>query len=195
MIILFLAQYLGFGMGGQSGGRRAATQADMAHQTAGTDAEEDDLEKDALLAKCEARDLIEFGMIPEFVGRFPVLVPFHSLTAAMLVKILTEPKNALVPQFQMLFGMDKASLLVDVVSVCTSIPPHLLSFSSFHSSPLFHPLCCHHCFSPSLLSLPLFSVQDRARNARLDTQTQQKLKTAGHNMVSTQVKPQVYTEN
>lgn len=43
----------------------------------------------------------------EFVGRFPVIVPFHSLTAAMLVKILTEPKNALVPQFQMLFGMDK----------------------------------------------------------------------------------------
>ncbi|XP_076050282.1 ATP-dependent clpX-like chaperone, mitochondrial isoform X2 [Oratosquilla oratoria] len=105
-------KYLGFGMGGQSGGRRAATQADMAHQTAGTDAEEDNLEKDALLAKCEARDLIEFGMIPEFVGRFPVLVPFHSLTATMLVKILTEPKNALVPQFQMLFGMDKVELTI-----------------------------------------------------------------------------------
>lgn len=43
----------------------------------------------------------------EFVGRFPVLVPFHSLTRAMLVRILTEPKNALIPQFQMLFGMDK----------------------------------------------------------------------------------------
>jgi len=54
--------------------------------------------------------LIEFGMIPEFVGRFPALVPFHSLTEDMLVKILTEPKNALVPQYQMLFGMDKVEL-------------------------------------------------------------------------------------
>nr|XP_027225801.1 ATP-dependent Clp protease ATP-binding subunit clpX-like, mitochondrial [Penaeus vannamei] len=103
-------KYLGFGIGGQSVGRRAASQADVAHQTASTDAEEDNQEKDALLSKVEARDLIEFGMIPEFVGRFPVIVPFHSLTAAMLVRILTEPKNALVPQFQMLFGMDKVEL-------------------------------------------------------------------------------------
>ena len=59
------------------------------------------------LATVEAQDLIEFGMIPEFVGRFPALVPFHSLTEDMLVRILTEPKNALVPQYQMLLGMDK----------------------------------------------------------------------------------------
>lgn len=48
--------------------------------------------------------------VKEFVGRFPILVPFHSLSTAMLVRILTEPKNALVPQFQMLFGMDKVDL-------------------------------------------------------------------------------------
>ena len=60
-----------------------------------------------LLLKVEATDLIEFGMIPEFVGRFPTLVPFHSLDEDMLVRILTEPRNALVPQYQMLFGMDK----------------------------------------------------------------------------------------
>jgi len=57
----------------------------------------------------EATDLIEFGMIPEFVGRFPTLVPFHSLNEEMLVRILTEPRNALVPQYQMLFGMDKVT--------------------------------------------------------------------------------------
>jgi ATP-dependent Clp protease ATP-binding subunit ClpX len=57
----------------------------------------------------EATDLIEFGMIPEFVGRFPTLVPFHSLNEDMLVRILTEPRNALVPQYQMLFGMDKVT--------------------------------------------------------------------------------------
>ncbi len=55
----------------------------------------------------EARDLIEFGMIPEFVGRFPVIVPFSSLTEIMLVRILTEPRNALIPQYQSLFSMDK----------------------------------------------------------------------------------------
>lgn len=49
-------------------------------------------------------------MIPEFVGRFPVVVPFHSLTEHMLMLILTEPKNALVPQYQMLFDMDKVEL-------------------------------------------------------------------------------------
>jgi hypothetical protein len=54
----------------------------------------------------EPRDLIEFGMIPEFVGRFPVLIPFHSLTEAMLAQILVEPKNALVPQYKTLFSLD-----------------------------------------------------------------------------------------
>ena len=57
-------QYLGFGIGGTSSGRRAVSQADQAHQTAVTDVEEDIQEKDALLAKVEARDMIEFGMIP-----------------------------------------------------------------------------------------------------------------------------------
>lgn len=71
------------------------------------EAADDESEKDAFLRAVEARDLIEFGMIPEFVGRFPVIVPFHSLSQDMLVRILTEPRNALVPQYQMLFGMDK----------------------------------------------------------------------------------------
>lgn len=72
---------------------------------------EDEHERDTLLRAVEARDLIDFGMIPEFVGRFPVIVPFHSLSKDMLVRILTEPRNALVPQYQMLFGMDKVCSL------------------------------------------------------------------------------------
>jgi len=60
----------------------------------------------ATFVQVEARDLIEFGMIPEFVGRFPILIPFHSLSEAMLVQVLIEPKNALVPQYQKLFNMD-----------------------------------------------------------------------------------------
>lgn len=50
-------------------------------------------------------------MIPEFVGRFPVVVPFHSLTEDMLMRILTEPKNALITQYQTLFSMDKVGFL------------------------------------------------------------------------------------
>ena len=76
----------------------------------------------------EARDLIEFGMIPEFVGRFPILIPFHSLSEAMLVQVLIEPKNALVPQYQKLFHMDMVgnqplafSFLSLCVSVCLSV--------------------------------------------------------------------------
>jgi ATP-dependent Clp protease ATP-binding subunit ClpX len=104
-------KYLGFGAPvSESPGRRAASAADVANNYASNSAAEDLAEKDALLKVVEARDLIEFGMIPEFVGRFPVVVPFHSLTEEMLVQILTEPQNALIPQYQMLFGMDKVEL-------------------------------------------------------------------------------------
>jgi len=103
-------KYLGFGAGSSEGsaGRRAATQAGLAEVSA--EVAEDEVERDSFLRAVEARDLIEFGMIPEFVGRFPVITPFHSLSQDMLVRILTEPRNALVPQYQMLFGMDKVKL-------------------------------------------------------------------------------------
>lgn len=103
-------KYLGFGAkpAAENPGRRAATLADVANMSPCT--EKDNKEKDMLLKQVEARDLIDFGMIPEFVGRFPVLVPFHTLDKDMLVRILTEPKNAIVPQFQMLFSMDKVHL-------------------------------------------------------------------------------------
>ena len=52
-----------------------------------TSEEEDQRERDSYLSTVEAQDLIEFGMIPEFVGRFPALVPFHSLTEDMLVRL------------------------------------------------------------------------------------------------------------
>lgn len=100
-------KYLGFGAtpASENPGRRAASLADVANMSPST--EDDNKEKDVLLRQVEARDLIDFGMIPEFVGRFPVLVPFHTLDRDMLVRILTEPKNAMVPQYQMLFSMDK----------------------------------------------------------------------------------------
>ncbi|KAH8420819.1 hypothetical protein KR222_005634 [Zaprionus bogoriensis] len=97
-------KYLGFGMPSTSGsGRRAA-------QSAASPMDNDQEERDKCLTKVQARDLVEFGMIPEFVGRFPVIVPFHSLNVNMLVRILTEPRNALVPQYKALLGLDEVDL-------------------------------------------------------------------------------------
>uniref|UniRef100_A0A8C5FG30 ClpX-type ZB domain-containing protein n=1 Tax=Gadus morhua TaxID=8049 RepID=A0A8C5FG30_GADMO len=106
-------KYLGFGTpSNMAQGRRAAAAADLANTSGDTDAVAEIEEKDRLLKIVEARDLIEFGMIPEFVGRLPVVVPLHSLDEETLVRILTEPRNAVVPQYQALFSMDKCELNV-----------------------------------------------------------------------------------
>jgi len=62
------------------------------------------------LAKVEAEDLVQYGMIPEFVGRVPIVVPLHQLDHRALVRILTEPKDAIVKQFQYLFALDNVKL-------------------------------------------------------------------------------------
>ncbi|MCM0755800.1 ATP-dependent Clp protease ATP-binding subunit ClpX [Desulfovibrio aminophilus] len=69
-----------------------------------------DLAVSELLAQAQPMDLIKFGMIPEFVGRIPVMTSLTELTEDDLVRILTEPKNALVKQYQKLFELDKVSL-------------------------------------------------------------------------------------
>jgi ATP-dependent Clp protease ATP-binding subunit ClpX len=63
-----------------------------------------------LLNQVTADDLIEFGMIPEFVGRLPVLAPLDPLDEEAMIRILTEPKNALVRQYQKLFEMEGAEV-------------------------------------------------------------------------------------
>ena len=63
-----------------------------------------------LLGKVTTDDLIEFGMIPEFVGRLPVICPLMPLDEDALVQILTEPRNALVKQYQKFFEMEGAEL-------------------------------------------------------------------------------------
>jgi len=63
-----------------------------------------------LLDQIIAEDLIEYGMIPEFVGRLPILSPLRPLDVEALINILTEPKNALVRQYQKLFEMEDATL-------------------------------------------------------------------------------------
>ncbi|WAR00796.1 CLPX-like protein [Mya arenaria] len=71
---------------------------------------EQNAERDRLLQEVEDTDLIDFGLIPEFVGRIPVVVPLHSLNEEMLVRILTEPQNALIKQYQQLFKMDEVQI-------------------------------------------------------------------------------------
>src|SRR5947208_9773655 len=63
-----------------------------------------------ILSQVASDDLIQFGMIPEFVGRLPVLAPLDPLDEEALMRILTEPKNALVRQYQKLFEMEGAEL-------------------------------------------------------------------------------------
>ncbi len=63
-----------------------------------------------LFAEVEAEDLIKYGLIPEFVGRLPVVATLEELDESALVKILTEPKNALTKQYQHLFEMEGAEL-------------------------------------------------------------------------------------
>jgi ATP-dependent Clp protease ATP-binding subunit ClpX len=67
-------------------------------------------ERDALIQHLDPKDLIEFGMIPEFVGRLPVIVPMQSLTRDEVVRVMREPKNALLKQFQLHFEMDDCRL-------------------------------------------------------------------------------------
>jgi ATP-dependent Clp protease ATP-binding subunit ClpX len=63
-----------------------------------------------LLSKVEAEDLVKFGLIPEFIGRLPVLATLDDLDEQMLVDIMVRPKNALVKQYQKLFEMEKSKL-------------------------------------------------------------------------------------
>ena len=58
----------------------------------------------------EPEDLIKFGLIPELIGRLPVIATLAELDEDALVNILTEPKNALVKQYQTLFGMENVEL-------------------------------------------------------------------------------------
>ena len=81
---------------------------------------DDHVYRDKLLSQAESQDLISFDMIPEFVGRLPVIVSLCHLSEDDLVAILTEPKNALLPQFNALFRIDKVCACA-CVRVCVHV--------------------------------------------------------------------------
>lgn len=70
----------------------------------------EDLSDDEILARVEPEDLVHYGLIPELVGRIPVVVSLTSLDEAALVRILTEPRNAILNQYQHYFDMEGIKL-------------------------------------------------------------------------------------
>ena len=71
-----------------------------------------DLRTDEYFQEVQPQDLIKFGLIPEFVGRIPITVALNGLDEGALVKIMTEPKNAIVKQYKKLLGYDEVELVV-----------------------------------------------------------------------------------
>ncbi len=89
---------IGFGAGGFAGARDDATP------------EQREKAKKNLFAEVEPEDLLRYGLIPELVGRMPVMVPLEALDEEALVRILKEPKNALVKQYQKLFDLEDVKI-------------------------------------------------------------------------------------
>jgi ATP-dependent Clp protease ATP-binding subunit ClpX len=70
-----------------------------------------EIDRERILEKLMPEDLLKYGLIPEFVGRLPVVVTLSTLTADDLVRVLTEPKNAIARQFQKFLSLDKVDLV------------------------------------------------------------------------------------
>jgi ATP-dependent Clp protease ATP-binding subunit ClpX len=79
----------------------------------GADISGNTVDTDKLLKQVQSQDLLKFGLIPEFIGRLPVVVALDKLDKKALISILTEPKNALVKQYKELFKMDNVELEIE----------------------------------------------------------------------------------
>ena len=79
----------------------------------GADIQKNKTNKKEVLSHVEPEDLLQYGLIPELVGRLPIISTLNELDDLALMKILTEPKNALTKQYQSLFKMDEVELIFD----------------------------------------------------------------------------------
>src|SRR5690554_2995260 len=104
-----------FIVGGAFDGIDQIVKSRLGKKVIGFDAEsaENELSKAELLQKVLPEDLLKFGLIPEFIGRLPIIGSLEPLDQEALVQILTKPKNALVKQYQRLFQMDNVELEFD----------------------------------------------------------------------------------
>ena len=78
-----------------------------------SDMKTEKVEESKLLSMVRPEDLLKFGLIPEFIGRLPVIVTLDELSEDALVRIITEPKNALLKQYQKLFRLDNVELAIE----------------------------------------------------------------------------------
>lgn len=105
-----------FIVGGAFDGIEGVIQKRTSKKSMGFGAEIDSVERksdNGILDKLRAEDLLKFGLIPEFIGRLPVLVRLNKLSKESLVDILTKPKNALVKQYEYLFKLDNVELEIE----------------------------------------------------------------------------------
>ena len=101
--------------GGAFDGLDKIIQKRIGEKTIGfnSDIKSDKLEVSQILKQVQPEDLLRFGLIPEFIGRLPVLVTLEELSIDALVRIITEPKNALLKQYKKLFVLDGVELEIE----------------------------------------------------------------------------------
>lgn len=76
-----------------------------------------DISDDDLLSQVQPEDLLKFGLIPELIGRIPIVAPLHSLDEEALISILTKPKNAILKQYKKLFALENVELEFDPFAI------------------------------------------------------------------------------
>lgn len=105
--------------GGAFDGMDRVIQRRIGEKTIGFNSEINDKEVEVkeLLKKIQPEDLMKYGLIPEFIGRLPVIVTLEELSKDALVRIITEPKNALLKQYKKLFSMDDVELEIEADAI------------------------------------------------------------------------------
>ncbi len=101
--------------GGAFDGLEKIVQKRMGERVIGFNSEMkmDKVEEEKLLSQVRPEDLLKFGLIPEFIGRLPVMVTLGQLSEEALIRIITEPKNALLKQYKKLFKLDNVELEIE----------------------------------------------------------------------------------
>ncbi|MFV0518080.1 MAG: ATP-dependent Clp protease ATP-binding subunit ClpX [Aminipila sp.] len=105
--------------GGAFDGLEKVIQRRIGEKTIGFNSEINVAEADVkeLVKKIQPEDLMKYGLIPEFIGRLPVIVTLEELSKDALVRIITEPKNALLKQYKKLFAMDDVELEIETEAI------------------------------------------------------------------------------
>jgi ATP-dependent Clp protease ATP-binding subunit ClpX len=101
--------------GGAFDGLEKIIQRRLGEKTIGFNTENKEAPKDIseILTKVQSEDLLKYGLIPEFIGRLPVMCTLHELDENALVRIITEPKNSLLRQYKKLFSLDGVELEIE----------------------------------------------------------------------------------